>query len=103
MKNRPDGIFAGNDWAAASLMIELKRAGIDIPGELAIAGFNNSYLSGVIEPALTTINYPGIELGQIAANCLMEILNHENQIATENIKLRHELIIRDSTLRNRTI
>ncbi|MCP4314251.1 MAG: hypothetical protein GY790_23605 [Bacteroidetes bacterium] len=53
-----------------------------------------------IAAARTTVNYPGIDMGRIAANSLMEILDHESQVATENILLKHELIVRDSTLRS---
>ncbi len=100
MKNRPDGIFTGNDMAAASLMFELKKAGVAIPGEIAISGFNNTYLSEIVEPSLTTVNYPGDEMGRIAANSLMEMVDQETQVATQNIQLRHELIVRDSSRRN---
>jgi len=100
MKDRPDGIFAGNDVAAASLMFELKSRGVAIPDEIAISGFNNTYISGIVEPALTTVKYPSDELGRIAANSLMEILDKESQVATQNILLKHELIVRNSTKRN---
>ncbi len=100
MKDRPDGIFAGNDMAAASLMFELKSRGVLIPDEIAISGFNNTYISGIVEPSLTTVKYPSDELGRIAANCLMEILDKESQVATQNILLKHELIVRDSTKRH---
>ncbi len=100
MKDRPDGIFAGNDIAAASLMFELKSRGVLIPDEIAISGFNNTYISGIVEPSLTTVKYPSDELGRIAANSLMEILDKESQVATKNILLKHELIVRDSTNRH---
>jgi len=99
MKNRPDGIFAGNDMAAASLMFELKKAGVAIPGEIAIAGFNNTYISGIVEPSLTTVNYPADEMGRVAASKLMEILDQESQPASHDIILEHELIVRESSLR----
>lgn len=100
MKKRPDGIFCGNDMSAASVMFELKQRGIRIPGEIAISGFNNTYLSRIVEPSLTTVKYPGDEMGRIAADSLMEILDQESQVATQNVLLRHELIIRDSSNKN---
>ena len=100
MKNRPDGIFAGNDMAAASLMFELRNRGVAIPGDIAIAGFNDTFLSRIVEPSLTTVNYPGEEMGRIAASSLMEILDHESHVVIQNIMLRHELIIRNSSLRH---
>lgn len=100
MKKRPDGIFCGNDMSAASLMFELKQRGIKIPGDIAISGFNNTYLSGILEPSLTTVKYPADEMGRIAADSLMEILDQESQVATQNVLLKHELIIRNSSSRN---
>ncbi len=100
MKNRPDGIFAGNDMSAVSLMIELKKAGVSIPRDIAIAGFNNIYISGVVQPALTTVNYPSIEMGRIAAAILMEMLESEQQVKPQNIILDHELVVRESSMRN---
>ena len=100
MKKRPDGIFAGNDMSAVSLMIELKKAGVSIPQDISIAGFNNVYLSGVVQPALTTVNYPAIEMGQVAAEILMKMLASDQKEDPQSIILDHELIVRESTMRN---
>ena len=48
-------------------MQTLKEHGIHIPEDIAIVGFNNDPVSKVIEPNLTTINYPGYEMGEVAA------------------------------------
>ena len=56
MKPRPDGIFAANDSTAVACMQGLKAAGIRIPQDMAIVGFNNDPLSRIIEPNLTTVN-----------------------------------------------
>lgn len=101
MKKRPDGVFAGNDISAVSLMIELKKVGIEIPREIAIAGINNIYLSGIVQPTLTTANYPAIEMGRTAAAILMDMLGSDHQEAPQSIILDHELIVRESSMRNR--
>jgi LacI family transcriptional regulator len=67
MKPMPDGIFITNDFCAAICIQTLKEAGIRIPEDIAIVGFNNDVISKIIEPKLTTINYPGIEIGEIVA------------------------------------
>jgi LacI family transcriptional regulator len=100
MKSRPDGIFAGNDMSAVSLMIELKKAGVSIPQDIAIAGFNNIYISGVVQPALTTVNYPAVEMGRVAANILMEMLDTDQQVDPQSVILDHELVVRESSMRN---
>jgi LacI family transcriptional regulator len=100
MDPRPDGIFAANDNCAVGCMLTLKKAGIRIPEDIAVAGFNNDPVSQVIEPNLTTINYPGYEMGEVAARQLIHHLKGDTKVQTTNsIILRSELIIRDSTQR----
>lgn len=101
MQDRPDGIFAANDNCAVGCMLGLKKKGIAIPADIAFAGFNNDPVSTVAEPNLTTINYPGYEMGEVAARHLINHLNGAAPIITANtILLRSELIIRDSSRRN---
>ena len=98
MNPLPDAVFVANDNCAVGCMLALKQAGIKIPGDIAFVGFNNDPVSKVIEPNLTTINYPGYEMGEVAARNLINHLNGKATIRTTNtIILRSELIIRDST------
>jgi len=101
MKERPDAVFAANDSSAVSVMIGLKNAGIRIPGEISVAGFNNEPVSQVILPNLTTINYPAHEIGEIAATTLINKLNNVNSVSLSTIVLEHKLIIRESTVRKK--
>ena len=85
-------------------MITLKQAGIHIPGEIAFAGFNNDPISRVVEPNLTTINYPGYDIGQAAITSMTNHLAGLSDIKTTNaIVLRSELVIRESSLKNKTL
>ena len=98
MKPMPDGIFVANDNCAVGCMLALKKASIKIPEDIAFVGFNNDPVSEVIEPNLTTINYPGYEMGEVAANNLINHLNGTSNIETTNtIILRSEFIIRESS------
>lgn len=99
MKTLPDGIFSANDACAVSCIRELKQAGIKIPEQIAVAGFNNDPLSKVIKPNLTTIEYPGEEMGEMAASTLIRRLDRLEGSNVNSIVLRHELIIRESTKR----
>jgi len=100
MKLRPDGIFVTNDFVAAVCMHELKSKGIRIPEDIAIIGFNNDTISRLVEPQLSTIHYPGVEMGEIAARHLIEHLNGSSNIRQTNIIImRSEMIIRGSSLR----
>ncbi|MEP6950614.1 MAG: LacI family DNA-binding transcriptional regulator [Ginsengibacter sp.] len=101
MNPLPDGIFITNDFVAAVCMRTLKEHGINIPGDIAIVGFNNDAIGKLIEPALTTINYPGIDVGEIAARNLINHLKGISNIHNTNtIIVRSELIIRKSSLKN---
>jgi LacI family transcriptional regulator len=103
MNPLPDGVFVANDNCAVGCILALKQAGIRIPEDVAFVGFNNDPVSKVIEPNLTTINYPGYEMGQVAAR---NLINHVNAKATmrsaNTIILRSELIIRDSSKKIKT-
>jgi LacI family transcriptional regulator len=100
MDPRPDAVLVANDNCAISCMLSLKQSGIRIPDDIAFVGFNNDPVSKVIEPNLTTINYPGYEMGEVAARNLINHLNGIHPIfSTNTIVLRSELIIRASSQR----
>jgi len=99
MRERPDGLFAANDVSAVGVIYSLRKAGIRIPGEFAVIGFNNVLVSRVVEPALTTMNYPGTEMGRIAAKSLLDMLDGEFPVAAQSIILHHELVVRDSSVK----
>jgi LacI family transcriptional regulator len=102
MKNRPDGVFVANDNCAVGCMLAIKQAGLRIPGDIAFAGFNNDPVSQVVEPNLTTINYPGYEMGEVAVRHLISYLNGDmHSHRTNTIILRSELIVRASSLKSK--
>lgn len=100
LKNRPDGIFVSNDTCAASIIKRLQKEGINIPNDIAVGGFNNDPISRLISPSITTINYPGEEMGEAVAK---QVLNQLQGKAGNNMMnktvLSTELIIRESTMR----
>lgn len=101
MKPLPDGVFVANDNCAVGCMIALKKAGIRIPQDIAFVGFNNDPVSTVIEPNLTTVNYSGIQVGEIAAYHLIQHFKGINFNVTERIIIKADLIIRESSLRKK--
>jgi LacI family transcriptional regulator len=102
MKTLPDGVFVANDNCAVGCMLALKQRGIKIPGDIAFVGFNNDPASKVIEPNLTTINYSGYEMGEVAARHLINHLTGVSSIDNTNtIVLRSEFIIRASSLKKK--
>jgi LacI family transcriptional regulator len=78
--NLPDAIFCVSDPVAIGLMLTLKKHGIAIPGEVAVAGFNDDPTATVIDPPLTTVIQPAFEMGASAADIF---LARKAKIATE--------------------
>jgi LacI family transcriptional regulator len=100
MRVMPDGIFAANDQCAINCMLALKKEGVNIPGDIAFAGFNNDPTSCVVEPNLTTIDYKGYEMGEVAAKVLIGHLDDNDDLQqTHSLILRSELIVRESSLK----
>lgn len=99
LPERPDGIFSANDTAAVSLIKYAKSVGVDIPNDVAVIGFNNDPISTIIDPPLSTIIHPAIEMGKLAAT---QVLNREDQtdiVKSQTIMLDTELIVRESSRR----
>ena len=102
MSPLPDGIFVTNDFCAAVIIQTLKEAGIRVPEDIAIVGFNNDVISKIIEPKLTTINYPGVEIGEIVArNLISHLQGNTNINLTNTIIINSDLIIRESSIRKK--
>lgn len=100
MTHPPDGLFVASDFCAVTCIGALKQSGFSIPNDIAVVGFNDDPVSLVIDPGLTTIHYPGQEMGEIAAQSLINHLNGLLRLNTTNtILLNHELIVRDSSQR----
>ena len=101
--NRPDGIFVVNDGAAFGCLQVLKEQQVAIPNEIAVVGFTNEPLCDLIEPSLTTVSQPTYEIGQVAAQLLLQRIQEgiENFVPQTRV-LDAELIIRNSTRKNIT-
>jgi LacI family transcriptional regulator len=104
MSSKPDAVFSANDTAAVFCMIKLKEAGISIPHDIAFAGFNNDPISKIVEPKLTTVNYSGYDMGEATVNSLVNHLNGISNVKTTNmIILRSDIIVRESSLKNKSL
>jgi len=102
MEPRPDALFVANDLSAVICMKAFKDAGLNIPGDIAIAGFNNEIVSRISDPMITTINYPGEEMGRTAARQLISLVEGKSpHELTNTIILKSKLIVRASTLKNK--
>lgn len=95
-----DGIFAVNDETATGAMIALKKLHKQIPLDIAVAGFTNSLISYMTDPELTTVDQKGYEMGQSAAQLLLNRMQSVDDYEPVTKILHTELIIRKSSVRN---
>jgi DNA-binding LacI/PurR family transcriptional regulator len=100
LEKKVDGIFAVNDLTAMTAISIIKRSGYSIPKDIAVAGFSNSLYASMIDPPLTSIEQQGFEMGQKAANMLIERIQSDVDLETRVEQIKTELIVRGSTLRN---
>ena len=97
-ETRPDGLFCANDNTAVAAIQTAKKINIKVPEQLAIVGFSNTPAATIIEPTLTSVDDHAFEMGQSAARLLIrQIENGDENIVSETITIRNELVIRDST------
>lgn len=102
MKQQPDGLFVTNDFCSAVCIAELKKAGFKVPKDIAVVGFNNDVVSRMVEPNITTINYPGKLMGRtIAERLVLQLKTKKNINKQEQIIVPSELIVRDSSKRKK--
>ena len=67
LENRPDAVFASNDMGALGAMLAIKEAGLRIPHDIAVVGFSNWQFCALVEPQLSSVAQPGLEMGRLAA------------------------------------
>ncbi|MBN8595369.1 MAG: LacI family DNA-binding transcriptional regulator [Anaerolineae bacterium] len=95
--DRPSAVFAANDLMAMGAMIAIREAGLSIPRDIAIVGFDDIPAAKLVFPALTTVAQFQHALGQRAAEMLMERLNGQVENRGRSIEMPYHLIERDST------
>jgi DNA-binding LacI/PurR family transcriptional regulator len=97
----PAAVFCYNDMTAVGLMTAARRAGLSVPQDLAVVGFDDIPFATYFHPPLTTIAQPKIEMGQLAmkmALSLMPIGGGDSEEELSNVVVKGKLIVRASTV-----
>ncbi|MDX1301648.1 substrate-binding domain-containing protein [Photobacterium sp.] len=95
MKERPTAIFCFNDIMAMALISTFEQAGIRVPGDISIIGYDNIELAPYFSPPLTTIHQPKRRLGKTAVEILMERMKNKSH-ARRIFEMEPQLVIRKS-------
>ncbi len=97
MTDRPTAIFAASDEMAIGCLKALKDAGLSIPKDVSVAGFDGIDYSAMYDPALTTIIQPRAELGRLAAENLVRRMRREDMSdAPTRTRIPCSLVVRES-------
>ena len=94
-KRRPTAVFAGNDEMATGAYVAVRKAGLRIPEDVSIVGFDDTPIAGRLWPALTTVRLPIREMGKAAARLLLD--QAAGVEPKEIISFTPEIVVRDST------
>ncbi len=88
-------VFAAGDIMAIGAMKAMKKAGLRVPEDCAVVGFDDIELSSIWEPSLTTIRQPKFQMGQQAFLKLLKLIRKEPVPQPQEL-LSYELVIRES-------
>jgi LacI family transcriptional regulator len=94
-QERPTAIFGANDMLAVGAMVFARSAGLSVPGDIAIAGFDDIPAAKLL--GLTTVRQPEFDLGALAARTLVERLQPGGlKLHGQSLKLKFEIMKRSS-------
>jgi LacI family transcriptional regulator len=95
---RPRAVFAANDLMAMGALVAAREAGLRIPEDIAIAGFDNIPAASLVDPPLTTINMFQENIGRRATQMVFERIQGTAPEGMQTVEMPYELIIRKSTI-----
>ncbi len=96
LQQRIDAVFAANDVMAASAVRAIKEAGLRVPDDIAVGGFDDMAIARTTSPALTTVQQPVTQLGDYAVRGLIDLLEGRATPPLQQM-LPVKLIVRQST------
>ena len=91
-----DAVFFCNDDLAQGALLAALRLGIEVPGRIAIAGFNDLTGSDQMVPSLTTVRTPRAQIGEAAADMLLTLIR-KGTSSPQQVDLGYEVVVRGST------
>ncbi|ANS77282.1 hypothetical protein AWM70_16000 [Paenibacillus yonginensis] len=95
-EQQPTAVFCSTDWMAIGAMNYLLDHGYKVPDDVAVFGFDGSFMSGVVRPQLSTVSYSATEIGMTAVRNLIKLIKGE-AVTPHHTNVPHHLTIRGST------
>ena len=100
MDECPTGVFCYNDMTAIGLMRSAGAAGLSIPGDLAVVGFDDIPFASYVRPSLTTVAQLKAEMGRWATEMALALIGAPSPAEGDftDLEIKGQLIIRESTV-----
>lgn len=95
-KKPPDAVFAANDMMAVGCLYAFREAGIDVPGDIALAGFDDILIARYVNPPLSTVQVRIADLGRLALERLAALLDPADKTPASVQTLGCDIVIRES-------
>src|SRR6476661_6479314 len=97
LEKRPTAVFAANDSMAIGALSAFRQAGVRIPEEMAIAGFDDIPLARYMDPPLSSVRVHIADLGAKAVEVLLHAITHKNDHVRRRERMSTEIVIRRSS------
>lgn len=92
----PTAVFCSTDWMAVGAINFLTDKGLRVPNDVAVFGFDNSFIASIVRPQLSSVEYSGTEIGMTATRTLIKLIKGDT-VVPQHTNVAHYLTIREST------
>ncbi len=96
LETRPTAVFCDSDEIACGFMGAVMRAGMTVPGDVSVVGFDDIEIGEHIHPALTTVHQPRRRIGTTVAEMMLQLIDGDG-LDSQNVVLDVDLKVRDSS------
>ena len=103
MKNRPDAIFAISDRLAIGAMLAIKEAGLKMPQDIGLMGFNNEPITKLLTPSISSVDMFAFEMGKATAKMFIQLLHGDGELPDKEVIIKPKLFARESSNKKRNL
>ena len=93
-QTRPTAVVCGNDVLAAGAIVRARERGFSVPEDISVTGFDDIALASVVQPTLTTVRVPQLEMGRLAARHLLDLVSGKASVSS--VELGTDIVMRGS-------
>lgn len=94
------GIFTHNDIEALMVLHVLKELKVKVPEEVALVGFDNTYITKEVSPSISSVAQSVEEIGRKAVEILMNKINSDEKVEEKHVILEPRLVVRESSVKS---